>query len=278
MTPIPLEDILRFERGELEEEAAGRVREQLKSDPQAAAWLDWLGALRAGARGMDPQRGADAPSGSAPATFGEIAQLATGSLGPDEAARVREKLLATPDGYDLLESALEEFSILQGAHATTPRETGAPILQGPRPASGEISPGGTHRGRPRAIFGVLAAAMLVAVGLWLWQRPASGDQDPAVKSVATLAEKAAMSVPTLRAATSEAGLRAYAEGDFPRAASLLRAATAEDPGAGTIWLYLGSAELLLGNLSGAADAFEVARAKCEPSYHCLLYTSPSPRD
>lgn len=273
MNPIPLEDLLQFERGELDAGAASRVQGELKGDPEAAEWLVWVQALRAAAPVLRPGCRSETPPGLVPAPFGEIAQLAAGSLDPGEAALVRAKLLVTPDGYDLLESALEEVSVLRDAQETAPLESQPPILPGPlpgpRPASTRVPPGGTQPGIPRAIFGAMAAALFVAAGLWLWQRPPASSGVPGVQnpqSVAALARTAPMPVPRLRTGTFEAGLEAYSKDEFERAATLLRDAAAKDPDAGTIWLYLGSAELLSGNFDGATGAFDAARAKCEPSY------------
>lgn len=269
MKSIPLGELLRLERSELDNDTANQLREKLKSDPEAATWLAWIESLRAGARAPAHGEGPGAPHGPEAATFGEIARLAAGFLDAAEAAQVREKLLLTPDGYDLLESALEEVSSLSSAHqGDAPPESLPPILPGPHRGPQDRRPGGSPtapaRGIPRAILAVAAAA-LVATLLWVWQRPPSGGGAPE-RSVAILAERTPMSVPRLRSGTFEAGLKAYEMRDFSGAAALLRAAAESEAAAGTIWLYLGSCELLLGNLEEAGVALTVARKKCEPSY------------
>lgn len=231
---ITLDELLRFERGELDEDHVARVRAALDEDPGLRGELAWIHGLRLAVRSEEPEA-----AGGEPAGEDEIAALAMGALDAVEAADVRRRLLSTPDGYELLESALEEAGAVPASFD----------------AVGTVQPA-APRGLGRLTPVLLVSAALLLAGLFIWR---SIDRSrPPASSVADLARIEALPVPTLRGPELAAGLAAYGEARFAEAEALLDAFVQENSASAIGWLYLGSARLLTGDPETAAEALEAA--------------------
>ena len=288
MTGIPLDDLMRFERGEVSAFESARIERALASDPEAREWLDWLQALRRAARSEDPDVSSSsaehsdaappeaAPPEAAPPEAGpseagpsgtgasheavdadEIAAFALGDLSAGEARDVRARLDGTPDGYAMLESALEESAFLAEEEfdvASPPLDSsGRRIAESPRT-------------RPRPWGWLAAAVVIVGLGVAVFRSMGDhGTPSPDPVDLTALAERVPMPVPTLRNPDVTRGLVAYGDNDYETAAEQLARAVAEDQGDGLGWLYLGSARLLLGDDAGAVSALRTARERAAPS-------------
>ena len=227
MSRIDWLDLLRFEAGELDPKQTADLEQRLAKDPPSVEDLEWLRALRrAEASGwLQPEGAAEDVDPMA------VAALAEGRLDEAEAQRVRQQLLLVPDGLGMLEAALEEL------------EAPAPLRALPAPA-----PGGSSW-RPILLA---AAALLVVTMAALYLRAVGGSTgDPAPQWVA---QREAMPVPTLRSDAVLEGLSAYGEGRYEDAVQLLQPALAAEPEQGLGWLYLGSAQLLLGRDAEARES------------------------
>lgn len=266
MSSLGLDELMRYERGDLPAPETERIRNALTDDVQARQWLEWLSALRSAASaGGHFGPGGNGPSDLAPLDEAldphAIASLALGELSEEDSVRVRRELSAIPHGYELLESALEEAELLKPA---SPSIVGPALIDPPSPAGNE-----RHARWAPVIPWLAAAALLLGSGLWLWgdrgPSPQRAEQ-PASTSIADLAERAEMPVPTLRTSTVMAGFDAYRRKAYAEAATTLR--TALDAGATEhlAWLYLGSSHLLLEQDDEAIDALQKARERCAPSY------------
>ena len=237
-----LERLLRYERGELSPAEAASLQADVNADAEARAWLEWIKAVR----GTSSAATAGTDSCPLPDPI-EIAALAQGSLERDRAAELRRQLGTHPDGFALFEAAVEEVSELQATIATQ---------LAPRP-----------RGRLFRFPGAwlaAAAAVLIAVGVWM-------RQDPSAVDYGSLALREPLTAPVLRndqggSAAYARGLEHYRESDWEQAIAELESAVAAQPDLGVGWLYLGSARLQLGLDAAAAAAFEEAVLHCEGTF------------
>ena len=243
--------LLRFERGEISEAEAARVRAQLARDPVVRVDLDWIVALRtATLRGaLEGGRVGPAPSPD------DVAALAEGTLGAERGIEVRAQLAACEDGYGMLRAALEELSVA-------------------RQEQGESAPHAMQR-RPRA-WGtrrqLLAAAAAMALSALAWRLVPRGHGDEvdvppgSIERALALVDRTPLPVPTLRSGPLFSGLSAYESEAYPDAIRELRAAVEESPALGEAWLYLGSAYLIVERDDDALSALLTALEACTGSY------------
>ncbi|MEM9378523.1 MAG: hypothetical protein AAGB93_01145 [Planctomycetota bacterium] len=238
----PLDSLVRYESGDATPEEAAAVEKRLASDPEAAAGLEWIRALRAAGE-AGALRGDE--TGSPPDPI-EVAALAEGTLPAARADEVRAALAACAEGYEMLAVALEEVRPDRGLRAL------------PGGAARPVRRRGVDRGWMVAI--AVAAAAAAALLLSILSSGAEGpptEQDPA--ALASLVDRTPLPVPSLRSTAAPAGLAAYRDGDFIRAAEELAAAAVDAPKDGLVLLYLGSARRMAGDDRAALEPLARSR-------------------
>lgn len=251
MRPQDLDELLRFERGELAPSRSEAWRARLDSDAEAREWLAWAQGLR---KGVGP--GSGSGEGGAPDPM-DVAALAQGILDGEQAHEVRAQLADCPDGMGMLAAALEEVAAQGIGAGEVGRADGAAVERRDRPEAQ------SHAWR-RVLL--LAAGLLVLTwggrALWLGGSEGAGSSGA---NWAALAERSVLPVATLRSGAGQA-LELYGQGRWKEAAAGLEARVAAEATDGPAWLYLGSARLLAGEDASGLAALEQAAQHCRGSY------------
>lgn len=190
-----------------------------------------------------------------------------GGLSTGDAERFERHLLGCEHCRREVDLALRFAPVLAEPAATDRRIPERPgVHDGPNPAGLLVTAGrGTGRRRPRWLLAAGLPIAAIAAVLTI----------VVARSRAELEELAGVTPPAFSGAPSRSleetrqvddGMRAYASGDYARAAALLGQATTSDSSP-PVWFYLGVSRLATRDARGALEALAIPRGLVGSAYH-----------